>query len=237
MAFSPRPHPNILTDNGHIPQTLPNNETLGIAPTHGMGALLKRLFDVLIVSGLVILLSPLLLLLLLLIARDGGAPLFRHQRIGKDGESFPCLKFRTMVRDAEHRLEEHLLRHPEASAEWAREHKLKNDPRVTPFGRFLRESSLDELPQLFNVLAGHMSLVGPRPVVREELVKYGENVAYYLALRPGLTGAWQASGRNNTTYEERVLMDVWYAKNRTLWLDMKILARTALVVWRRDGAY
>lgn len=198
---------------------------------------IKFVFDLLAASVLVTVLAPLFVLFAVLIMRDGGPVVYGHSRIGRNGRPFNCLKFRTMAPDAERRLQQLLDADPEAAAEWQATRKLKNDPRVTPVGRFLRASSLDELLQLFNVLRGDMSLVGPRPVTVDELALYGRDVSYYLETRPGMTGLWQISGRNEVTYEERVRLDVWYVKNWTLWHDIAILVRTIPVVWRRVGAY
>jgi undecaprenyl-phosphate galactose phosphotransferase len=142
-----------------------------------------------------------------------------------------------MIPDAERVLKDLLERSPEAAAEWAKDFKLRNDPRITPIGRFLRRTSLDELPQLWNVLKGEMSLVGPRPVVLEELARYGEYADYYLQSKPGITGVWQVSRRSDTTYEERVSMDAWYARNWSLWYDFVILLKTVAAVAQGRGAY
>jgi len=172
-----------------------------------------------------------------LVWRSDGAPLtFGHLRVGRHGQLFRCLKFRTMVRDADHRLAELLARDPQARAEWAETQKLQHDPRITPIGRFLRLSSLDELPQLFNVLRGEMHLVGPRPVTSEELVRYGIYQRHYLSVLPGITGLWQVSGRNNTTYERRVQLDALYVDTRTPLLDLWIAVRTVRVLLTREGA-
>jgi len=154
-----------------------------------------------------------------------------------NGRIFKCLKFRSMRPDADRVLKELLANDPEAQAMWDKDFKLKNDPRITPIGNVLRKTSLDELPQLFNVLKGEMSLVGPRPVVKDELLRYGENATYYLEARPGITGLWQVSGRNDTTYTERVNLDAWYVKNWSLWYDIAILFKTFGVVFRSKGAY
>ena len=199
--------------------------------------LTKRLFDLAAAVLLIVLLSPLMLLLALRIRSDGGPAVFAHLRIGKNGHTFPCFKFRTMVVDAEARLAQLLANDPARRAEWERDHKLKDDPRVSPVGHFLRRTSLDELPQLFNVIRGEMSLVGPRPIVRAELAKYGPDADYFLMVRPGLTGLWQVSGRNDVDYEQRVYLDTWYVKNWSLWYDIAILCKTVRVVLRRDGAY
>jgi undecaprenyl-phosphate galactose phosphotransferase len=150
---------------------------------------------------------------------------------------FDCLKFRTMVPDAAGVLKQLLDTNPGARAEWGRDFKLKDDPRITSIGAFLRRTSLDELPQLWNVLKGEMSLVGPRPIIEVELERYGEEVGYYLETRPGITGLWQISGRNNTSYDDRVALDCWYVRNWSLWYDLVILVKTVRVVLWREGAY
>lgn len=199
--------------------------------------LTKRLFDVSAALVLLTLLAPLMVVLALRIRRDGGPAVFRHQRLGMGGKMFPCYKFRTMVVDAEARLKELLGKDPNLRAEWERDHKLRNDPRISAVGQFLRRTSLDELPQLFNVLRGEMSLVGPRPIVPAELARYGADADYFLMVRPGITGLWQVSGRNDLEYEQRVYLDTWYIKNWSLWYDIAILFKTLRVVLQRDGAY
>jgi undecaprenyl-phosphate galactose phosphotransferase len=198
---------------------------------------LKRTSDIISVGALLIALLPFMLGFALAIRATGSSPLFSHSRIGKHGRSFQCYKFRTMVMDADSVLSAHLANNLEAREEWSRDQKLRNDPRVTRIGRFLRSTSLDELPQLINVLRGEMTLVGPRPVVHEELERYGTGLRDYLSVRPGLTGLWQVSGRNDTGYDERVALDVWYVRHRSLWLDLKILLKTLAVPFRRQGAY
>jgi exopolysaccharide production protein ExoY len=181
--------------------------------------------------------SPLMLVVALLIwQRDGAPVLFAHYRVGRNGKLFRCLKFRTMLRNAEQVLGELLANDPKAREEWAREQKLANDPRITPVGHFLRKTSLDELPQLINVLRGEMSLVGPRPITVAELTKYGSVRWHYLCVRPGITGLWQVSGRNDVSYGERVALDRRYVESRSLWMDVAILVRTVKVVLARDGA-
>ncbi len=197
----------------------------------------KRMFDIAAASVLLALLSPLLLAVVALICRDGGNILFGHRRIGAQGKSFKCWKFRSMVLDAEAVLRDVLENDPEARAEWERDFKLRNDPRITPIGRFLRSTSLDELPQLLNVLTGEMSLVGPRPIVADEVVRYGAAFHDYTRCRPGITGIWQVSGRNDTTYAERVQLDQHYARNWSFTNDIAVLLRTPIAVLRRSGAY
>ena len=182
-------------------------------------------------------LSPLLLIIAFLIWQRDGAPiLYGHYRVGRGGKLFRCLKFRTMLRDSDRVLADLLRDNPKSRAEWETDRKLLNDPRITPVGRFLRISSLDELPQLINVVRGEMLLVGPRPVTVAELTRYGMVRWHYLSVRPGITGLWQISGRNNTTYEERVALDVRYVENRSLRSDLVILLRTISVVILKDGA-
>jgi len=199
--------------------------------------LTKRIFDTVSAFILLLLLSPVMLTIAVLIRRDGGPAMFAHPRIGKRGRVFNCYKFRTMVVDAEQQLEQLLQQSPELRAQWDNERKLRHDPRVSRLGNFLRKSSLDELPQLINVIRGEMSLVGPRPVVRTELPRYGDQVGYYLMVRPGMTGLWQVSGRSDLHYDARVYLDAWYVKNWSLWHDQIILFKTIDVVFRRAGAY
>lgn len=200
--------------------------------------LLKRGFDLLCVLGGGVIISPVLLLLVLLAAVDNhGRIIFAHKRVGKGGRPFYCYKFQTMVKDAEKVLQEYLQANPAAKKEWEASFKLTHDPRVTPLGQFLRRTSLDELPQLWNVLKGEMSLVGPRPIVKEEVPKYGSYIAEYNMVLPGITGMWQASGRSDTTYEERVAMDTWYVRNWSVWIDIMYLVKTFSAVIKAKGAY
>ena len=200
--------------------------------------ILKRVMDVAIAAVGGLLISPLLAAIAILIKMDSpGAVLYGHTRIGQGGRRFIAWKFRSMVVDADRVLEEYLAKRPELYEEWERDHKLKNDPRVTRVGRILRKLSLDELPQLWNVIKGEMSLVGPRPIVQDELAKYGDKGTFYLKVRPGMTGLWQVSGRNDISYEERVELDVYYVRNWSVWLDLYILARTVWVVLFGKGAY
>ncbi|WP_421736143.1 sugar transferase [Caulobacter sp.] len=182
--------------------------------------------------------APLMLITALVVwAQDGGSPLFGHLRIGRDGKTFRCLKFRSMVTDSAERLARLLESSPAARQEWERDHKLRNDPRITAYGAFIRKTSIDELPQLFNVLRGEMSLVGPRPIVASEVPRYGRYISSYYSVTPGITGLWQVSGRNNTTYRRRVVLDVTFARSRTFVLYMKILFATVPAVFLSRGAF
>ncbi len=201
-----------------------------------VGRTCKRVLDIVAAALLLLLILPAMLAIAMLVRRDGGPALFRHQRIGAGGRSFTCLKFRSMAPDADSMLASHLNSNPEAAAEWKASQKLRHDPRVTKFGRIIRQTSLDELPQLFNVLCGDMSLVGPRPIVHSELMLYGAHAASYLLVRPGLTGLWQVSGRSDTSYERRIALDVSYVRTWSLWQDMAILMKTIPVVLLRSGA-
>ena len=204
----------------------------------GLECAIKRGLDILGACALLLLIFPFMLLIALLVRRDGGPVLFRHTRVGLGGRLFPCLKFRSMVLDADQRLSAMLAADPAAAEEWATRRKLPRDPRITPVGVFLRRTSLDELPQLLNVLRGEMSLVGPRPVVREELdLHYSPAAASaYCAMRPGITGLWQISGRSDTTYAERVTLDIRYVRGWSLLFDIGILLKTVPAVLRRRGA-
>lgn len=199
--------------------------------------LTKRFFDVVLASVGLIVLAPIFLAIGVAIRRSGRQVFYGHERIGRAGRRFACYKFRTMVPDAAAILARLLASDPQARAEWERDFKLRKDPRITRIGRFLRHTSLDELPQLWNVLRGEMSLVGPRPVLAEELERYGEDRSYYLQVRPGITGIWQISGRNDASYSDRVALDAWYVRNWSLWYDIAILLRTVSVVLGRKGAY
>jgi len=198
----------------------------------------KRGLDLLLTVGGGLCLLPFLLIIALLVAIDNnGSVIFAHRRIGQNGKEFKCYKFQTMIPNAQQALEEYLSKNPEAQNEWEANFKLVNDPRVTKLGGFLRKTSLDEMPQLWNVIVGDMSLVGPRPIVAKEVERYGENFKEYAMCKPGITGIWQVNGRSDTTYEERVAMDTWYAYNRTNILDLKYLFQTIKVVLFGKGAY
>ena len=197
----------------------------------------KRALDLIGAGGLLLLLAPAFLVLAGLVWMNGGGAFYAHQRVGRDGRLFGCLKFRSMVLDSQARLEALLASDPVARAEWNATRKLKHDPRITWIGRFLRSTSLDELPQLLNVLKGEMSLVGPRPVTASELEQYyGAAATHYASVRPGITGLWQISGRSETSYRQRVEMDVAYVSSPSLLADLRILIRTPLAVLSRRGA-
>lgn len=199
--------------------------------------ILKRFFDIACATALVIVLSPLLIYLAISVRKDGGPAIYGHERVGRNGKFFKCLKFRSMVMNSSEVLEEILRSDPLSRLEWEQTFKLKDDPRITKIGSFLRKTSLDELPQLFNVLKGEMSLVGPRPVIEDELSRYSDKIDYYLLSKPGMTGLWQVSGRSDVDYETRVYLDAWYVKNWSMWNDIAILFKTIGVVVKKDGAY
>lgn len=196
---------------------------------------LKRQIDIIgAVIGLITF-APLMAAIYLAVKWGGGSAFYAHQRIGVGGKAFPCLKFRTMVPDAAERLQHILATDPLALEEWQQSQKLRNDPRITRVGQFLRKTSLDELPQFINVLRGEMSLVGPRPITEEEIERYGTRFNDYASCRPGMSGIWQVSGRNSVDYQGRVLLDSKYAKSWNLWLDVKILFRTVGILWEKTG--
>ena len=203
-----------------------------------IGTTAKRCIDIVLAISGIVLLAPLLIICFVAtMITSPGPALFRHKRVGFNGKHFNCLKFRTMVTDAPERLQRLLKSDPLAASEWAANRKLKNDPRVTAIGSILRKSSLDELPQLFNVLKGEMSIVGPRPVTDEELQRYTTSMGAYLACRPGITGLWQVSGRSSTTYDKRVACDAFYARNWSMALDAKIVIVTIPSLLVSDCAY
>lgn len=198
---------------------------------------LKRCLDLVGTLVLLAVFALPMLVTFILVRASGGSALFKQTRVGRGGETFTCYKFRTMVPNAQQVLERLLENDPQAREQWQRDQKLRDDPRITRIGALLRRTSLDELPQLFNVLKGEMSLVGPRPVLHEELLRYGSRARYYLSIKPGLTGLWQVSGRNDLRYSRRVALDVFYVKNHRLSFDVWILWRTVGVVLRGCGAY
>lgn len=238
MTHTNWPH-NIRMQNStelHIDHAESYGLAKSISPSWHYSA--KRFLDIILSAFAIIVLSPVFLLIALLVCLDGGPAVFGHSRVGKGGRSFRCLKFRSMVPNAAAVLQDLLVNNPEAAQMWATSRKLPRDPRVTRIGKFLRATSLDELPQLFNVLRGEMSLVGPRPVVQEELTDhYGVAAVCYLAVRPGITGLWQISGRSDTTYAERVALDCRYVREFSLWQDLRILLQTVPAVLVRRGAY
>lgn len=202
---------------------------------------LKRCIDLLLIALAAPLLVPLFAAVALAIKLDptgGHGPVtYKQRRIGRDGQHFTIVKFRSMVPDADAKLAQYLADHPELSAQWERDHKLKDDPRITTVGRFLRRTSLDEFAQLLNVVKGDMSLVGPRPIVDDEVAKYGPVYELYQQVSPGITGIWQTSGRNDVSYNERVRMDTYYVRNWSVWLDISLLTKTIMTVLVRRGAY
>ena len=202
--------------------------------------MIKRMGDVTFALSVLVLGSPLLLFIALAVKLSSSGPiLFGHRRLGRHGKTFRCWKFRTMYPDAECRLVKLLGSDPVLYEEYALTRKLKKDPRVTPLGHFLRMTSLDELPQVINILRGEMSVIGPRPIVEAEVPHYGEHFHEAFSVLPGLSGLWQVSGRSNRSYRSRVQLDVTYVRHRGLWLDLRILLRTVMVViwpWGR-GAY
>jgi len=198
----------------------------------------KRAMDIAIAGTALLLAAPFFLVVSLLVRMDGGPAFYAHPRVGRFGTIFGCLKFRSMVVDSQARLEALLAADPAARAEWDATRKLKNDPRITRIGQFLRATSLDELPQLINVLRGEMAIVGPRPVTLTELDQYyGAAAAHYLTVRPGITGLWQVSGRSETSYDQRVALDVAYVSQPSLLADMRILLKTPVAVLSRRGAH
>ena len=197
---------------------------------------IKRGFDILASGVSIVLLSPIFLIIAMMIRIDSkGKAFYKHKRLGKNGEYIYLYKFRTMYSDSKERLEE-LLKDPEIRKEWEENYKLHNDPRITRMGKFLRKSSLDELPQLLNILNGDMSIVGPRPVVDDEIEKYGFNKRKFLSVTPGLTGWWACNGRSCTSYEERMKLELYYVDHRSIKFDLKIIYKTFIAVIKRDGA-
>ena len=199
--------------------------------------IIKRCFDLFGSICIILILSPLLIYIYMKVKKDGGPAIYGHDRVGIHGKTFKCLKFRSMVVNSKEILDELLKNDPKAKEEWDATFKLKNDPRITKIGAFLRKTSLDELPQLLNVLKGEMSLVGPRPIINAELERYNDQVDYYLLSKPGMTGLWQVSGRSDVDYDTRVYFDAWYVKNWSMWNDIAILLKTVIVVLKKDGAY
>jgi undecaprenyl-phosphate galactose phosphotransferase len=199
--------------------------------------IIKRSFDIVISAAALIIFSPVMATIMFMIKADGGPAVFGHKRVGQHGKIFKCLKLRSMVMNGDEVLQRHFAENPAALAEWQEEWKLRDDPRVTKFGQFLRKTSIDELPQLFNVLKGDMSLVGPRPIIVAECANYNTDITLYYMVRPGITGLWQISGRNDVSYRERVEMDSRYVRNWSFWHDIAIMLKTFGVLMKRTGAY
>lgn len=228
---SPPPAATIIANS---PMRIDSSLSRAISPDQ----IASRLFDVTVAAVALVCALPFLLLLAVAMQIDSPGPLlFRHRRVGLGGRAFSCLKFRTMHVNAAEMLREHLASNAEARAEWEAEFKLRDDPRVTRLGRIVRKLSLDELPQLLNVIAGDMSLVGPRPIIAAEIERYGQFFDDYCAVRPGLTGIWQISGRSDISYAQRVALDAFYARNKSLWMDIEVIAGTIPAVLRARGSY
>jgi lipopolysaccharide/colanic/teichoic acid biosynthesis glycosyltransferase len=200
----------------------------------------KRLFDIIFSLLVLVLCAPVYLVLALAIAcTSSGSIFYIQERVGKNYRHFGCIKFRTMIPDADRLLDEMMAQSEDLRQEFSENFKLKQDPRITKIGKFLRTTNLDEFPQFINVLKGEMSVVGPRPLVPEEIVRYGTKIDRVLTIRPGLTGLWQVSGRNNIPYEQRIDIDVSYVRRRNFWLDLRIIFKTILLTLRpkNNGAY
>lgn len=216
-----------------------DENAVGIVPGNRMSVLysnyFKRVVDIMFVALTLPLVLPALAVLYFVVRRDGGPFFYRHTRVGKDGVEFGCLKIRSMVVDAERKLRELIDEDAEVREEWEQHFKLADDPRITPIGKLLRKTSLDELPQLFNILTGEMSVVGPRPITQEELAHYGDAKKSYVSVRPGLTGPWQISGRREADFESRALLDTEYAKTVSFYQDMYIVLMTVPEVLMARG--
>lgn len=203
-----------------------------------LSAAVSRFLDITLAAALLVVALPALLLVAIALQIDSpGRLFFVQRRIGKGGQTFPCIKFRTMCADADAVLKAHLAASPAARAEWQADFKLRQDPRVTRLGTLVRKYSIDEFPQLVNIVRGDMAIVGPRPIISAEIEKYGPHFADYCAVKPGLTGLWQVSGRNGVSYHRRVLLDRFYVSRKSVLLDMRILARTVPAVIGARGSY
>ena len=197
----------------------------------------KRAFDIMVASAILLFALPTMFFIaVIMFSTDRGPILFSHERIGRNGKRFQCLKFRSMVVNSQEALRQHLELRPQARAEWEATQKLRDDPRITRLGRFLRVTSLDELPQLINVIRGEMSLVGPRPIVQDEVARYADQIEHYAAVRPGITGLWQVSGRSDVGYDQRVELDTLYVREQSFVGDLVILVKTVKVVVMRTGS-
>jgi Undecaprenyl-phosphate galactose phosphotransferase WbaP len=241
VPFSVAPPMQNLSVFDMIPQCFMGHDVMLLTRNNGLDRplprFLKRSFDIGVAVFILMLLSPLLAFLALLVRLDGGPAFYRHDRIGHNGQTFSCLKYRSMVVKSDEVLAAYLAKYPLAQSEWNRDQKLRHDPRITRLGAFLRRTSLDEMPQLINVLRGEMSIVGPRPIIAKEASKYHRDIAFYHRVRPGITGLWQVSGRNDVSYEDRVRMDSWYVRNWSLWHDIAIICKTFSVMITQRGAY
>lgn len=241
VPFSVAPPLRNIPVFGMMPQYFFNHDVMLMTRSNGldqpMPRVIKRSFDVCVAGLALVVLCPFMVLLALLVRLDGGPAFFRQQRPGLHGRLFTCFKFRSMVPHADEALKRHLAENAEASAEYEKYRKLRHDPRVTRLGTFLRRYSLDELPQLINVLRGDMSLVGPRPILVSEKSLYSHDIAHYYKVRPGITGLWQVSGRNKVSFAKRVQMESWYVRNWSLWHDIAILCKTVPVLFKKTGAY
>jgi undecaprenyl-phosphate galactose phosphotransferase len=241
VPFALAPEPNAFPAFGWQATRFFSHDVVMLSARSGLSRrvaqVVKTVIDLMAAAILLILSSPVFLLVALMNIGSGGPIFFAHRRIGIGGKPFYCLKFRTMVINGDQILKDALERDPALAAEWNASQKLRNDPRVTPVGKILRKTSLDELPQLINVLLRQMSLVGPRPIVESEIRFYGDDIAHYYHTRPGVTGLWQVSGRSNTSYKRRVQLDVWYVNNWTVWLDIAVLLKTLPAVLGRTGAH
>jgi lipopolysaccharide/colanic/teichoic acid biosynthesis glycosyltransferase len=214
------------------------SDDIFLKTAHPFSAFIIRALDIMISVAALLFFSPVLLVVALVVKfQDGGSFFYSQRRLGLGGREFACHKFRSMLVDSQARLEQLLATDADARAEWARDHKLKQDPRITAFGRFIRKTSLDEFPQLFNVIKGDMSLVGPRPIVRDEIKKYGRTFPIYASIKPGITGLWQISGRNNISYARRVAMDRYFAGRCTVGFYLYILVMTVPAILVQRGSY
>lgn len=231
----------LASDRVHVPYTVRRERPIRVETNRGIGTLVRhiaeRSLDIGFALGLTVVFSPVIVASVVALGLSRGPIIFKQTRLGHGGREFAVYKFRTMVPNATEVLQELLDRDPVIREQWQRDFKLKDDPRITSIGRFLRKTSLDELPQLWNIIKGDMSLVGPRPIEPFEIARYGRYAKHYYSQRPGLTGLWQVSGRSDTTYERRVALDAFYAKNRSLGLNLKIILKTVRVVVKGNGAY
>jgi undecaprenyl-phosphate galactose phosphotransferase len=241
IPFSVTPPLQFLPVNDMTPQYFFSHDVTLLTRTSGLDQplprFIKRTFDIVVSLLTLVALSPLFIAIVLMVRKDGGPAVYSHKRLGMNGKAFACLKFRSMIVNSDEVMHQYLEENPDAEAEWLNTRKLRHDPRVTRIGSFLRKCSLDELPQLINVLKGEMSIVGPRPIVVAETDKYDSDIVDYYRVRPGLTGLWQVSGRNNVSYGQRVRMDSWYVRNWSLWHDVMIICKTFPVLLKRVGAY